>query len=176
MIRARVFCYLTFFLTLQVFTACQTVADNSSESASEPSAYPISGDGPQFNLGQLRNNDVRSVVYQTLKQTFEKTESLGNGDSTSLELGDIADFQYEVIKLVNGEIDVSGASNPTVDAIDVEVRGWLKRISRYGDGKPTEDRCFGFESRVKLKFANDEWTAAAGQTPVLSREDPEDCY
>ncbi len=153
--------------------SCQSVAP---ESESEPSAYPVTGSGPQFNLGQLRNSEVRSVVYQTLKQTFTKTESLGNGDSVSLELGDIADFQYEVIKLVNGDIDVSGASNPNVDAIDVEVRGWLKRSTRFSDGKPAEDKCSGFESRVKVKYVNDDWVATPGHTPELTREDPEDCY
>ncbi len=162
------------FLVLPLLSNCQTPAGESPDA--EPSALPQSGNSPTFNIGALRNSEVRDVVYQSLSQSLEKTESLGQGESTTLTLGELADFKYEVVKLIDGEIDVSGASNAQVDGLEIEVRGWLKRTTKYNDGRAEEEKCAEFESRVRLKYQKEDWVLSPGSSPSITREGPEDCY
>lgn len=129
-------------------------------------------EGPLM-LGKLTDDNVKQAIHDALNARFDG----GDPSGAVVEIGDIKNFAFTVVKMTAGKDDVSGGKHDNVDGLEVEVTGWLRRIGGAGtQGDVASDACTSFDSTVPVKKDDNGWAVPARYSGVFSREDQEDCF
>jgi hypothetical protein len=155
--------------------------DASSTDASASGSIPSPGpsDVSGLSLGPIDDQSLKKMLYDALKVQIV-TEGASGGIQTAP--GDMGTFEFSIVKLTQGDNDVSNDPRSGADGIEVEISGWLQKTipaepsaDGESDGKERQE-CSSFDTTVAVRKTKSGWDMPAGHVFKFSREDAEDCY